>query len=168
MKLTDKQIARILEDMIILTDTREKKNEHILCWLDESYFKREMCKLNSGDYTCKFPHYPQYDGLIVVEKKNSLTEICGNFTSKRKQFGDEFNRMPVEVNSHIVIEEATWKKVSNGSYRSEMHPNSMWASLLTWNARYGCPIWFVGKGESAELIYKLIYYGIMEKLKNIT
>jgi len=166
MTLTDGEIAKVLKDIVIIVDTRERKNKHILDYFDENKIKYIIRKLDSADYSFILPNYPElhFDESILVEKKNSLTEISGNFTSGRKRFTNEFDRaMPKDI--HIVIEDATWKKVVNGSYRSEFPPKSMIASLMTWNARYLSPIWFVGKSESPMVIYNIIYYGLRELLK---
>ena len=61
----------------------------------------------------------------------------------------------------------TWKKAMNGSYRSKLAPASLVASILTWNIRYNCPIWFTTKENTGEIIYYLLKYNYMEILKNI-
>jgi ERCC4-type nuclease len=166
MTLTDGEIAKVLKDIVIIADTRERKNKHILDYFDKNKIKYIVRKLDSADYSFMLPNYTNLhlDEAILVEKKNSLTEIAGNFTSGRKRFTNEFDRaMPKDI--HIVIEDATWKKVVNGSYRSQLPPKSMMASIMTWNARFRCPIWFVGKSESPMVIYNIIYYGLRELLK---
>lgn len=164
--MTDRQISDILKDIRVVIDTREKKNEHIIAYLEENNIPYEVSKLDTADYSFVIPNYPELnmDRKVLIEKKNSLTEIAGNFTSGRERFAREFERV-VDERIHLVIEDATWKKVKNGSYRSQFPPRSMMASLLTWNIRYNCPVWFVTKEESPELIYRLMYYELMEELK---
>lgn len=166
MNFTDRKISDILKDITVIVDTREQKNDHILDFLNENSIPYTKEKLDSGDYSFILPNYPEIgmDKQILIEKKNSLTEIAGNFTSGRDRFQREFERLTNEK-IHLVVEDATWKKVKNGSYRSQLPSKAMSASLLTWNIRYNCPVWFVGKDESPELIFRLMYYELFEELK---
>ena len=166
--MTDKEMADILKDITIVTDTREQKNSHILSFLDEHCVPHVTQKLDTADYSFILPHYPDlgFDKSVLIEKKNSLTEIAGNFTKDRERFKREFDRVG-DAHIHLVIEDATWRKVRNKSWRSEFSSAAMTASLLTWQIRYHCPIWFVGVDESPKLIYDIIKYEVFEKLKNI-
>lgn len=169
MRITDRQIADIIDSMVVIVDTREQKNDHILMYLKDNGIKYKIEKLDSGDYSFVLPNHPElnFDKKILLEKKNSLTEIAGNFGSARERFAREFERVPEDSKIHLVIEDATWKKLLNGSYRSEMSPQSMMASMLTWNIRYDVPIWFVGKDESPTVIYNIMKYELMEYLKEL-
>lgn len=166
--MTDSDMARILKDMVVITDTREQKNQHILDYFMENKIPYKTERLKTADYSFCLPNYShlELDGAILVEKKNSLDEICGNFTKERERFAREFERIQSE-HIHLVIENATWKKVLNGSYRSQLNPKSLMASMITWNIRYNCPIWFVGVDESPALIYNILYYELFEHLKGL-
>lgn len=168
IKMSDKEMSNILSDITIIVDTREQKNQHLIDYFKENNIKYTIQKLDTADYSFVLPNYPELmmDKKILVEKKNSLDEISGNFTKDRERFTREFERITDEK-IHLVIEEATWKKLNNHSYRSQLAPRSFMASLLTWNIRYNCPVWFVGKSESPALIYGIMYYELLEKLKEI-
>lgn len=164
--MTDKQIGEILNSMTILVDTREQKNEYILTYFDVNGIKWKKQKLDSGDYSVEFSDkYKELNECVIVEKKNSLTEIAGNFTKGRDRFYREFERVK-HKHKHLVIENATWKKVVNESYRSQMSYKSMIASIISFAVKYNMPTWFVGKDESPMLIYNLIYYDVRNLLKN--
>ncbi len=169
MKFTDAQIAKIIADMVILCDTRENKNQHMLDYLKSNGIKHRSQKLDSADYSFELPSHQNLnlDLSVLVERKNSLDEIIGNLTSNRDRFIREFERMNDNQIRHIIVENATWKKLFNGSYRSQASPKSITASLLTWNVRYNCPIWFANQTESPELMYNLLVYGLREKLKEM-
>jgi len=167
MKLTDNQIANILDDMVIITDTREQKNQHILDWLDNNCISHKTEKVDTGDYTFILPNYLELnvDRKFIVERKGSLNELAGNFTTGRARFTREFERITDE-HIHIVIENATWKKILKGSYRGNFNPKSYMASLLTTGIRYKCQIWFCSTDESPEIIYNILKYELREFLKN--
>lgn len=164
--MTDGQLAKVLEDMVIIVDTREKKNEHILKFLDENDIQYTVQKLDTGDYSAYFPNYPEFNERVMVEKKNSLDEICSNFTKHRARFKREFERVGGR-NFHLVVENATWKKLLAGSYRSQFHPKAFMASLLSWSIRYNTSVWFTTKNETGEVIYNIIKYAYRELLKTV-
>lgn len=165
--LTDKEISNILNDIVYIFDTREQKNHHIIEYFEKNNIPYIIEKLETTDYSYYLPNYPHLnlDKQVLIEKKNSLDEICGNFTKDRDRFAREFERVDNEL-VHIIIENATWRKLFNHSYNSQLPPKSLLASLLTWNARYDCPIWFCKKDEIAILIQNIIYYNLREILKN--
>ena len=164
--MTDKQLSDVIISMVILVDSREKKNQHILDYFISNGIKYRREALNSGDYSFEC-NLTQYNKTICVERKNSLSEIAGNFTSHRDRFVREFERAKInDTKMHIVLENATFRKIFNGSYRSQIQPQSMLASLLTWNIRYNTPIWFVTPNDSGEVIYNILKYELREKLKN--
>ena len=166
MILTDKVMSDILEDLVIIVDTREQKNEHIIKFFKDNGIKYEISKLDTADYSFRLPHFPELgcDRKVLVEKKNSLDEIAGNFTKDRARFTREFERVTDE-HVHLVIENATWKKVSNKSWRSAFTSQSMMASLMTYSIRFNLKTWFVPIDESPKLIYNIIRYELFEQLK---
>lgn len=157
-------ISKLKEDMIVVVDTREKVNAHVTAYFDEIGQCYSQAKLDSGDYSVYFPNYPEFNYCVIVERKKDLSEIATNFTSKREQFKREFERVDKESIMALVIEDATWTKVFNGSYRSNMSPQSMTASLLTWINRYSVQPYFVSKGNCGQLIYNIFIYGLMQKI----
>lgn len=167
MNLTDRQIADIMSTMVIRCDGREKRNEHILAYFKENGIKYEIMNLVSADYAPYFPNHEFLNECVIVERKWEWTELCGNFTKKREQFTNEFERIPKDTITHLVVEDATWLKLFKGSYRSQLPPKALLASVLTFNVRYNLHTWTVGRKESPHLIYNLIWYGVLEKLKKM-
>lgn len=166
--LTDKQIHNILEDMVIIYDTRERKNDHILKYFDDNGIKYRRDTMTTADMTFELPHYPELglDRQFLIERKASLDEIAGNFTKDRARFQREFERITTE-HLHLVIENATFKKMFNESYRSKLPSKSFLASLLTWSIRYNFKVWYTTPPETGRLVYYILYYELMENLKNL-
>jgi len=167
--LTDKEMSDIISDMVIISDTREQKNQHILSYLDENNVQYLVDKLDTADYSFVLPHYPHLnlDRKILIEKKNSLDEIAGNFTKGRERFAREFERVQADEVIHLVIENATWRKLNGGSYRSKFPSKSFMASILTYSIRYNCKVWFAQPQDSPSIIYNLMKYELLERLKSI-
>lgn len=85
--MTDKQIGNIIDSMVVIVDTREKANKHIIDWLKENNIKYEIEKLDSCDYSFKlYGEYSHLSKSILVERKNSLDELAGNFSINRSRF----------------------------------------------------------------------------------
>lgn len=166
--MTDKEIQAVLDDMTIIVDTREKKNDHIIKYLTDNNIPYIIKKLDIADYSFELPHFPHLnvDRQFLVEKKNSLDEIVGNFTKDRARFAREFERITSEK-IHLVIEQATWRKLFNGSYRSKFPPKSFMASLMTYSIRYDIKVWFAQPEESPVIIYNLLKYELLEYLKEL-
>lgn len=159
----------ILGDMVFIIDTREQKCNHIKEYLDSIKVPYKVEKLDSADYSFILPNYPELnmDKKILVERKNSLSELASNFTSGRRRFQNEFERLEKDQKIHLLVETATWKKLFNGTYRSSFNPNAYKGSLISYCIRYKCPVWFAEKKESPEIIYKLMYYELKEVLDNL-
>jgi ERCC4-type nuclease len=169
IKMTDKEKQLIIDDMVIISDSREQRNEHIIKYLTENKIPYIIKKLDSADYSFELPHYPELklDCKILIERKGSLDELAVNFTKGRERFQREFERLEDDSKIHMVLENFTIKKMLNGSYRSKFPSKSYIASLLTWCIRYHCPIWTVTTDESPELIHKLMHYELLEFLKGM-
>jgi len=164
--MTDKEINNVLEDMVVISDTREQKNQHILQYFDENKIPYIVGKLNSADYTMYLPNYPHLnlDKQFLVERKGSLDELAGNFTKGRDRFIREFDRLEDGQSIHMVLENFTIKKLMNGNYRSKFPSKSYLASLMTWCIRYKCPVWTVTTDESPVVIYNVLKYELRERL----
>ena len=84
-KYTDSEIQKILKNMIILVDSREKSANHITEYFDKHKIKYEVMALPSGDYSfaldaipeLDLPHKTYYYNDILLERKNSLEELSG-------------------------------------------------------------------------------------------
>ena len=144
-------------EMIVVVDTREQKNQHILDYFEENNIQYICEKLDSGDYSFDIVGYPELSRKYCIEKKNGIDEICNNFTKKREQFKNEFDRAKENnVTMDIVIENTTWKKIYGGKYRSNMLPQALSASIFAFARKYKMNFWFVDKSESPRLIYDLL------------
>lgn len=156
--------------MVYLVDTREQNTKALekrLKYLQP--FERET--LLAGDYTAKtlLPDGTWFYVPVAVERKMSLTEIAGNFTRERDRFRAEFNRArDAEIRLYILIELSSWEIAYAGAYRSQMKPQSMIASLLTWCARYNSPIFLCDKQETGgKLIRDILKYEMREHLERM-
>ena len=123
-----------------------------------------MRKLDQGDYSATIGDYT-LENDVVIERKNSLTELCGNMGQNRQRFENEFNRAKaLGIKPFLLIENNTLDDAYLGNYRSQMKPQSLIASLLMWQVRYNTTIMFCSNANSAKIIYGILRYYARELL----
>jgi len=141
-----------LEEITILADTREKKNQHILDYCQTQGMKVEHRKLNYGDYSI-IVNDQDFSNCISVERKASLDELAGNFTRSRECFKKEFGRM-IETggNMIVVVENGSISDITNHKYISKFHPNAFNASIKSFENNFNTQFSFMKRHQSPEFI----------------
>lgn len=77
-----------LQNVAVLTDTREQKNGHVIARLEELGVRHESRKLDFGDYSFQIQER-DFSLSCVVERKASVNELYGNLTSDRDRIEKE-------------------------------------------------------------------------------
>ena len=168
---TDTEKKNILNSIGLLVDTREKKNEHIISYLEKHHIPYEKKSLSSGDYSFYIAAMPEYgidkpmyfDNEIFVERKANLDELAGNFTRNRTRFEEEFSISPAR-RRYLIIENANYYDIVDESYSSSYNKKSFVGSLHSFNMRYNVQIVFMpdDKYTASYIIGLFKYY-----LKNL-
>lgn len=65
-----------------------------------------------------------------------------------------------------MIENATYKDLSDGNYNSKVGKESYIGTLFKWSDKYGVPFFFIDDSKSGEYIYRTFYYHLKNKLSN--
>ena len=163
------EVEQTLDSMTVLVDTRERPtgfSEKRYAQFGRPY-RRE--KLDVGDYSAEFVT-PAGEAIslkdrVVVERKNSIDELCMCYTTERGRFEREFERAKNSgIKLYLLVENATFESIYNGKYRSRMTPNALVASILAWLARYDCQIIFCKAETSGKIIHDILYYEMRERL----
>lgn len=171
-KYTDKEKTALLKSIGILVDTREQKNAHITDFFDKKNILWKSKSLTNGDYSFFIPKNPElnidrdlyFDKDIIVERKNSIDELAGNFTKNRTRFEEEMATFPGK--KFLLIEGNTYDDIVKGNYRSEYAAKSYVATLHTFNHRYNLEIMFMPENEQSGLwIYSTFMYWLRERLR---
>lgn len=174
--MTRLEIEKCLETMTVLVDSRENpksdRYEQRVKALSVPYRRQT---LGYGDYTFNFTMpdgmelYPPTATVYapaVVERKMNLEELSCCFTQQRKRFEAEFERAAEnKAVVYLLIEDATWEKLLAGHYRTKFRPESFFASLTAWMARYKLRVIFCRHEVSGRLIKELLYRELKEKLE---
>lgn len=162
---TDKEINELLKQITIICDTREQQNGHVTGYFDKKKVAHTSRKLDTGDYSAMIGDMTlEHD--VVVERKASIDELCGNVTVDRQRLADEFTRAKADgLKVFLVVENASWSDIFLHNYRSKLEPKSLIATLLSWQIRYNITVVFCKPGESGQIIYGILYYAAREALK---
>lgn len=163
--LTDKEILEKLKTLTVIADTREQENSHITGYFTSHKIPFLPRKLDAGDYSATIGN-TTFENDVVIEKKNSIDEIAGNFTVDRDRFEREFIRAKAEgLKIYLLIENCSWARIVAHDYRSKLEPKALTASLLAWQARYNITINFCEPCETGQIIYGILYYHVKNKLE---
>lgn len=171
-KYTDKEIKSILNSIVVLIDTREQSNNHIIKWLEDKKINYKNIKLDYGDYSFYIPENKElnierdiyFTNDICIERKNSTDEIIGNFSQDRNRIEDEFLRHKGKM--ILLIEDINfYANICEGNYKSQYSKNSAIGTFHSFIDRYNLYYMFVNKDYSARFICNIFKYFIYNKLK---
>lgn len=181
--LTDTELAKVLKHLVILTDTAEKENSHIIDYFTKEKIAFEKYSLSEGDYSGMIAHNEEthkilgitkdlyFNDVIVIERKASVDELCNNLkntgTKERQRFEFELTRIKLNcVNKYLLIEDGNIEGTIWGKkYTSNYHPKALYNSLKRFEARYRCPLIDKEKSIAPFWIYNTIESYVKEELK---
>ena len=192
----------------VIVDTREKQVNHILNKFDEGLEEKpshhDMYRGKKSTFADPIPYYKQDKGLktgdftlvvqlpnrnqinfqdkIIIERKNSLNELCQNLFDKDSKDENGMNRFERELkrakenNIKVVLlvetEDMHSKILSSKYFRfdkaSKVSPKAFNSILRSLQARYNISIEYCNKKDSARLIHDILYYHAREYLKNVS
>lgn len=162
---TDAELKKALKGLVVVCDSREQVNGHVTAYFDQKGIQHTSRALETGDYSATLGDMT-FEDEIVLERKENLDEIAGNFTSGRERFEREFIRAKANgVKVFLIIENATWSDILLHNYRSDLKPQSFLATLLSWQARFNVTVTFCKPAETGQIIYATLYYWIRNRLK---
>lgn len=171
-KFSVEEIKRLTKSMIVLVDSREKKNSHILDYFRKQKIAYQVEKLEYGDYSFMIPATAAGEDIffhrdIAIERKASLEELSGNLAQERERFEKEFLKAGNDgCKIYLMIESpGGYSDIIGHRYRTEFTPAAYMASLKTWESRFGCNVQFIDNQYSGYYIYSTFSYFAREKLK---
>ena len=165
---SDAEIKTILKSAVVLTDTREQSNAHILTALDTLKVAHKPIALSCGDYSVMLPFQSEagigrdiyFDGEIIIERKAHLDELAGNFTTGRERFKDEMIRAGT-ARKYLMVEQSNgYAAILSRQYHNKLSEKAFFASLLSFQVRYELNVIFCEQEKSAQIIWGLLYYHI--------
>lgn len=171
-KFSVDDIKKFSKSMVVLVDSRERKNSHILDYFDKQSIAYREEKLEYGDYSFMFPAAVAGEDIyfhkdIVVERKASLEELSGNLTQERERFEKEFLKAGNDgAKLYLMVEDiGGYSSIIGHKYNTQFAPAAYMASLKTWESRFGCNVQFIDSQYSGYYIVSTFQYYAREVLK---
>lgn len=170
---TDKEIEKLCKSIVILVDTREKSNQHIIDWFDKKKIKWKTKALDHGDYSFYLPANEElsiernlfFDKEIMVERKQHLDEIAGNFTVNRNRFEEEFSIFPGKK-KYILLENSTYGDIVEKNYFSKLNVKSFLGSIHSFGHKYNVEVVYMSEARhSGAWIYGTFLYYLKNLLR---
>ncbi|MCM2675593.1 ERCC4 domain-containing protein [Alkalicoccobacillus plakortidis] len=169
-RFTETEMKKLLKTLVIVVDTREQRNEHILNYFRDKEIPFKLQGMKTGDYGAMIPKNEEL-GLSrdiylagCIERKNGIDEIVGNI-KERHRFENELIRAAGKPFVLMIEELDGYKKILNGEYISEYKPQSLLGSLKTFEVRYNFTTYFISPSYSGNYIYHHFYYMAREMMK---
>lgn len=145
---------------MIICDTREKKNRHIIQYFEQREIPYKIAKLDTGDYM------DSNSNRITIDRKQNLDELCGNlFSPDRSRFWREVRRAKDEgIKMIVLIEQGgkikTLKDVPKwrGKY-TKVSGYSLYNEICRCHIAYGVEFLFCDKRSTGKRIAELLAKG---------
>ena len=145
---------------MILCDTREKKNQHILEYFEIRQIPYRIQKLDTGDYMdSDNPH-------LTIDRKQNLDELCGNLFSRDKsRFWREVRRAKQDKIRMIVLIEhggkvKTLKDVLEWKSKYRTVPGyKLYNEICRCHIAYGVEFWFCDPRKTGKRIVEILMGG---------
>lgn len=167
-KYTDTELKKLLSSMVILIDTREQVNQHIINFLQVNNISYTAIKLDTGDYSAMIPQnfemgiYRDTYFPFTVERKNSIDELASSI--KEERFEHELIRS--QKSNFTLLVEGSYPDLVHGNYRSQYNAKALLARIITFEARYSFSTTFLNDRQlSGNWIYNHLYYHVRAALK---
>jgi ERCC4-type nuclease len=169
-RYSDKDIKELLSTLVIIIDSREKKNSHIVDYLRRKEVQFRFMTLKTGDYSACLPQNEKF-GIVrdlyfsaSIERKNGVDELVESIKD-RSRFENELIRSTKHPFRMIVEELNGYEKILKGEYRSKYKPESLLGSLKTFENRYNFTTVFLAPNTSGNYILHHFLYMAREQLK---
>lgn len=138
---------------MIIVDTREQKNQHILKYFHKNGIEYIEQTVKTGDYAS-----PKSN--IIVERKANLLELAGNISKDNaKRIKKEFCRIPKDKKMVILVEEnfsCLEEVIQWETPYTNMLGTTMYRYMVSWQCRHNIEYRFCQKAESGRVIAELL------------
>ena len=145
---------------MIICDTREKKNQHILEYFEQRRIPYTVRKLDTGDYM------DTGNDRLTIDRKQNLDELCGNlFSPDKSRFWREVRRAKEnKIRMIVLIEEGgkirCLKDVPNWmSKYKKVTGYKLYNEICRCHIAYGVEFWFCDKRATGKRIVEILTNG---------
>jgi len=131
-KFKDKELKKVLDNLVIVVDSREQANQHIIDFFNKKKIPYVVETLSFGDYSCKIPigsfegqkRDLYFNNEFVIERKNGIDEIAGNLKDDASRLKKELAHLNMhQIEFYIFVEDINFEENlrlgSGEGYRSQ-------------------------------------------------
>ena len=150
---------------MLICDTREKKNQHVLDYLETNNVPFVVRKLDYGDYQ---DHERKH---ICIDRKQNIAELAKNVTRERDRFIREIERAKADGCRLVILVEQNkykdrdrWVSVKNitdlmlwSSPHTKIRGEKVFRVLMELQYKYNLSVVFCDKRTTARKILEIIY-----------
>lgn len=125
-------MKKILDSMVVIVDSREQSNKHIIDFFNKKGIPYKVVKNDFGDYTAMLPagtltgftHDIYFDRDIAIERKADIDEIANNLKEDAARLKKELAHMNMyDIKYFFFVEDKEFhENLRNGIYRSQYDP----------------------------------------------
>ncbi len=171
-KYTDLEQEELLKSIVVLVDSREKENSHIIDYFDKKNIPYKKKALAQGDYSFFVPTNPNlsiprdlyFNNYISIERKASLEELSSNLSQQRDRFEKELSLCKAQM--ILLIENANYSDIITGNYNSQYNKKSFLGSLHSFQFKYNLPFFFMPDNKYSPIfIYATFQYWLRDYIK---
>lgn len=135
-RYTKTELDKLLQSIVVLCDTREQENKHIIDYFSKKGIKHESMALDVGDYSFYLPENKglgivkdlYFNNQIAVERKNGLDELSGNLSQNRERFENEFLRAGT-CKMILLVEGGSYEDIINHKYNTSLNEKAILPAL---------------------------------------
>ena len=150
---------------MMICDTREKKNQHVLDYLNTNGIEYVVHKLDYGDYM------DFSNPGICIDRKQNIAELAKNVTRERDRFIREIERAKADgCRLVILVEQNKYKDRDSWVAVKDITDLMLWSSphtkirgekvfrvLMELQYKYNLSVVFCDKRTTARKILEIIY-----------
>src|SRR5699024_1304206 len=123
-RFSDKELKEMLTTIVVLVDTREQVNSHIVNYFEDKHINYKIKKLSHGDYGAYIPASAEH-GItrdiyfnVYIERKNSINELASTIKD-RSRFENELIRAQSSNFIMLVEDHQGYENLIKGNYKSQ-------------------------------------------------
>lgn len=176
-KFTDDELEKILSNIVVIVDTREKENKHITKFFNDKKINYIIKTLDFGDYSCMIPEGTFkgqerdifFDRDIAIERKACIDELANNFKDDAVRIKTELAHLnKYEIRCYLFIEDPNYDiNIRKGNYRSKYKPKALYNRIKkSIELRYKTLVRPISKEIIGSEIYNTLEAFIYEVFKN--
>ncbi|MBQ1532685.1 MAG: ERCC4 domain-containing protein [Solobacterium sp.] len=145
---------------MIICDTRERKNQHILDYFEQRRIPYTVRKLDTGDYM------DTANSSLTIDRKQNLDELCGNlFSPDKSRFWREVRRAKADkIRMIVLIEQGGQIKCLKDvpKWRSrykKVTGYQLYNEICRCHIAYGVEFWFCDRRQTGKRIAEILMKG---------